>query len=270
MSKIVEIAPGVRLVPRAAWEDAGRYPRLGHKVARDKRTHVFVHHTVMPDRDDSPNIWEDDAEIFGEMRKLQTVRGRDLGYDVPYSFAAFVTPIGLTICEGRGEDRTGAHSRGHNTASIGIAFAGNFHDEAIDPVSLVRAMQALSRFLGWLKNSASHPDYGDYPPMVNLASKTPPNSERVVWAHRDIKATACPGDTLFRHLKSVDFAPPYLKDIPRRARLEQNSEAELAIRTAATAVAETGSDPLLTEAINLLGQAREKVADFVDGVCPGA
>lgn len=264
MTKIIEIAPGVRLVPRSAWGADARYPRLGHKVAREKRTHVFVHHTVMLDPDETPNIWESDAEIFAEMRQLQTVRP-DLGKDVPYSFVAFITPHGLTICEGRGEDRTGAHSRGHNTAAIGIAIAGNFHDKPIEGARMVRAMQGLSRFLGWLKDSASHPDYGEYPPLANLAKNPPPSAERVVWAHRDIKATACPGDTLFHHLSAVEFMPAWLTDFPRRHRIDQNTPAELAIRKAMDAVEEAGADPLLTDAVGLLDQAREKVADFVDG-----
>jgi hypothetical protein len=40
--------------------------------------------------------------------------------------------------------------------------------------------------------------------------------------------------------------------------------AETAIRDAMLAVEDAGADPLLTEAINLLQQARDKVADYVD------
>jgi hypothetical protein len=40
--------------------------------------------------------------------------------------------------------------------------------------------------------------------------------------------------------------------------------AELAIHHAVQAVEAAGADPLLTEAVILLGQAREKVADYVD------
>lgn len=52
--------------------------------------------------------------------------------------------------------------------------------------------------------------------------------------------------------------------IPRRNRLDLNSPTELAIREAMMFVEKAGADPLLTEAIVLLGQAREKVSDFVD------
>lgn len=55
-------------------------------------------------------------------------------------------------------------------------------------------------------------------------------------------------------------------EIPRRIDLQRMTPAELAIRVATLAVEEVGAHPLLTEAVILLGQAREKVADYVDGM----
>lgn len=52
----------------------------------------------------------------------------------------------------------------------------------------------------------------------------------------------------------------------RRARIDQNTPAELAIRAAVEAVEAVGADTRLTDAVNLLQAARDKVADFVDGV----
>jgi len=57
-------------------------------------------------------------------------------------------------------------------------------------------------------------------------------------------------------------------DIPRRSRLEKMSTGELAIRTAILTVEEMGCDERLTRAIILLGQAKDSVADFIDGVDP--
>lgn len=51
---------------------------------------------------------------------------------------------------------------------------------------------------------------------------------------------------------------------PRRADLDLNTPAELAIRKAVEAVEAAGAHPLLTEAVVLLDQARDKVADFVE------
>jgi len=51
---------------------------------------------------------------------------------------------------------------------------------------------------------------------------------------------------------------------PRRSRLNWNTRAELAIRDAIHAVEAAGCHELLTEAVTLLGEAKDKVADFVE------
>lgn len=53
--------------------------------------------------------------------------------------------------------------------------------------------------------------------------------------------------------------------IPRRNRIDLSTPAELAIRNAVDAVESAGCDVRLTNAINKLHEARELVADFVDG-----
>src|SRR4051812_44098245 len=56
--------------------------------------------------------------------------------------------------------------------------------------------------------------------------------------------------------------------IPRRNRIDLYTPAELAIREAMLAIEEAGCHPLLTDAINLLSQAKEKVADHVETAKP--
>lgn len=55
-------------------------------------------------------------------------------------------------------------------------------------------------------------------------------------------------------------------EIPRRIQLEHMTHAERAIYDAVQVVEAAGCDVRLTEAVILLQQARDKVADFVDGV----
>ena len=50
----------------------------------------------------------------------------------------------------------------------------------------------------------------------------------------------------------------------RRNRIDQMSPAELAIMAAIEAVEMAGCDTLLTDAVILLSEAQEKVADYVD------
>lgn len=54
--------------------------------------------------------------------------------------------------------------------------------------------------------------------------------------------------------------------IPRRNRIDRFSPAEKAIYDAMQVVEAAGAHPLLTDAVVLLVQARDKVADFVDGI----
>jgi N-acetylmuramoyl-L-alanine amidase len=202
-----DLAPGLRFLSRKGWGADVSIPRLGNRVARERRTHVFVHHTVMVDDDSTPNMWDSEADIKTMMKRLQRVRP-DLGLDVPYNFVAFLSSDndGLTICEGRGEDRTGAHTKGHNTKAIAVSFAGDFQNRLIADDEIDKRMPLLSKFLGWLKFSASHPSIGDFEPMRNLGQLKPVG--RNVFYHRDVSNTDCPGIKLERHLKTVTFERP--------------------------------------------------------------
>ena len=113
---------------------------------------------------------------------------------------------GVDICEGRGEDRSGAHTRHHNTHGVGIALAGDFHNKTTSIVEVASRIYLLSFFLGWLRHSASGPGYGNYTPMRNLQEMRP--AEREVYAHKDFKATACPGKIFEPHLKQITFLRP--------------------------------------------------------------
>ena len=201
-----EIVPDLIFASREEWVTNTTLPRLGEVVPRDSRTHVFIHHTVTPDGDSTPNEWETEAEIFSRMRSLQTIRP-DLGLDIPYNFVAFLlNDSKLMICEGRGEDRSGAHTKGHNTKAIAVSFAGNFEDLAISKPALQKRVPLLSNFLGWLKHNPSHPSYGQFDPMRNLDSLKPQGKN--VWYHSDVKSTACPGKHLEAVLGDVKFTKP--------------------------------------------------------------
>lgn len=56
--------------------------------------------------------------------------------------------------------------------------------------------------------------------------------------------------------------------IPRRNRTDRQTHAEAMIRLAVEAVEHAGADVRLTDAVVLLQEARESVADFVDGADP--
>lgn len=203
---VFEIVPGLTFVDRNSWGADEALPRKGRRVSRKRRTHVIIHHTVLVDtEDDSPNLWERRSSIYRNMRLLQVVRKEDLGADVPYSFVAYFVKQndGVIVCEGRGEDRTGAHTKGHNTEGIGISIAGNFDNERVSGIEFSKRMHLLSAFLGWLKFNPSHPNYGNFRPMKNLGLLRPQG--RQVFIHKDFKNTHCPGRLLEPYLTQLDF-----------------------------------------------------------------
>lgn len=57
---------------------------------------------------------------------------------------------------------------------------------------------------------------------------------------------------------------PVSETLPRRIRIDMFTPAERAIYDAQQAVEMAGAHPRLTDAANLLSQARDAVADFVD------
>ena len=170
----------VRFLARHDWDNSGA-PRLGHKVNPAQFTRVNIHHTVMPIGADATV-----DEIVAYMRRLRTTRP-DLGADVPYSFVVFAqaNPADSIVAEGRGWQRTGAHTAGENSSSYGVAFAGNAETEPITP-GVLDGIRFVGR--GLVDPFAARPTLG----------------------HRDHKATACPGANLYAHMSEIQppFQPP--------------------------------------------------------------
>ena len=55
-------------------------------------------------------------------------------------------------------------------------------------------------------------------------------------------------------------------EIPRRVDMQRMTAAEFAILEAIRLVEESGADVRLTDAVVLLGEARDCVSDYVDGI----
>ncbi|KKL71632.1 hypothetical protein LCGC14_2092980 [marine sediment metagenome] len=184
------IQPGLIYLTRTEWGTRTDIPRLGHPVNRLDRTEAIMHHTVIIDNDATPNRWETLAEVKAKMVQLQTIRP-DLGLDVPYNFVAFHMADGsLIICEGRGFDRTGAHTHAHNTRGIATAGQGNFQIGQ----SLTSYIDHWSRWWGYQKF-----DMG----MENLGSVHP--ARGIAFGHLDFISTGCPGDNLYAIIPQLTF-----------------------------------------------------------------
>ena len=182
--------PRVEYLSRSQWGARTDLPRLGYFVPADRRTELHVHHTASIDGNDStPNRWSR-AEAIRYMKILQTVRP-DLGLDIPYTDVFFILEdLSVLICEGRGRERTGAHTAGHNTAGFGWSVGGNF-DKA-DP-------EARDALLAVIQNEARYLRSAGFPRLCS--SKNPKGWD--VWGHRDTAPKSCPGSTLYPSLAGV-------------------------------------------------------------------
>lgn len=185
----------VHVLSRDDWGADPEHPRRGHPLGPAHRTEVFIHHTVIIDDDATVNEWESRDEVKARMRQLQTIRP-ELGLDVPYNFVAFCMADGdLVLGEGRGLGRTGSHTAGHNRSALGIAFEGNFELEPL-PAHFDAQLDGLAAWLQELRD-----DRG----FSELGTVQPDDPERQVFGHRDVTATACPGEHLFARLPRIRF-----------------------------------------------------------------
>jgi hypothetical protein len=177
---------------RAAWGANTGLPRLGRVVPRAQFTALVCHHTVIAFKGD----------VGAYMRALQTARP-DLGLDVPYSFVVFNGPgeFDYTVAEGRGFDRTGAHTQGgYNSTAYGCALAGDYTNVA----------PTIGQLIGirWIGAQLVDP-YGARPTI----------------GHRDVHSTACPGALAYPLLDRLQppFVNPPIEVLPD---LEQLMESE--------------------------------------------
>lgn len=69
-----------------------------------------------------------------------------------------------------------------------------------------------------------------------------------------------------KNLKLNNMSANTIPQVPRRNRLDLCTPAEMAIYNAVQEVEKLAADVRLTDAVTLLQQAREKVADFIDDV----
>ena len=183
-------------VPRSGWL-ADESIRREEPSYADSLRLAYVHHTA-----GTNTYTREQAPAFVRAIQLYHVKANgwsDIGYN------ALVDKYG-TIYEGRfgGFDRNvvGAHARGFNTGSFGIAYLGNF--QAAEPAQA--GLDALARTIAW-KLDVAHVDA-----LSTLTAISAGNERfnpgigvflRAVSGHRDTGATTCPGDRLYDRLFDV-------------------------------------------------------------------
>lgn len=155
-------------IPRAAWTTR---PRGGTKQD-PKAPILFVHYSTTPGR--GLTTWQKQVQSIRAIRDYHVdVNGWD---DIGYSFVV-TQPAGhvnkARIWRGRGAHRVPASQYGHNTGNLSVCVL----TDGKEPVNAktVQAIAALAK-------------------RINA---------RDIQGHRDVNATACPGDRLYDQLPRI-------------------------------------------------------------------
>lgn len=135
---------------------------------------TWIHHTA--DNGPASPTFDAEAQLMKTTQQYHFSKGWS---DIAYSFV--VMPSG-TVYEGRGWGVVGAHTAGHNSSSHGICFAGNFQETT-------PTLGALVSCAGLLRDGLRQ---GFIAPGVHPTG-----------GHRDVKATACPGDRLYGRIPDI-------------------------------------------------------------------
>jgi hypothetical protein len=184
------------VVPRSGWQ-ANEAIRRAKPSYADTLRMAHVHHTA------GTNTYTR-LQAPAVVRAIQVYHVQGNGWnDIGYN--ALVDRFG-TVYEGRygGIDQNvvGAHARGFNTGSFGIAVMGDFR--AVEPPAA--ALDALARTLAWRL------DIGHVDPIATFNGISSGNERfrpgipvflRVISGHRDTGLTTCPGERLYAQLPAL-------------------------------------------------------------------
>ncbi|XP_072309327.1 peptidoglycan recognition protein 5 [Eucyclogobius newberryi] len=159
----------VNIVSRAQW---GALTPKHKDDLKSPAKRVIIHHTAM-------RHYKTRSESFTELQSIQRVHMQERRFDdIGYNF--LVGDDG-TVYEGRGWSVVGAHTKGHNDDSLGIAFMGNFVDKSPSSEALTSVKQLL--VMGVSQGSLL-PDF-------------------LLFGHKDLGNTACPGTHLYSALPQL-------------------------------------------------------------------
>ncbi|XP_061576245.1 peptidoglycan recognition protein 5 [Cololabis saira] len=159
----------VNMISRLQWGAVA--PKQKEKL-RGQAQRVVIHHTALPS-------YKDFGECKDHVVSIQRMHMNQRHFDdIGYNF--LVSADG-TVFEGRGWGVVGAHTKGHNNDSLGIAFMGNFNNDTPREEAILSVKQLLQFGVsqGFLE------------------------AHFVLCGHRDLGATECPGENLYAALPQL-------------------------------------------------------------------
>jgi hypothetical protein len=194
--RTVAVAGAPPVVPRSGWLADESIVRAQPQLADEVR-YAVVHHTA------GANDYTA-AQAPAVVRAIQLYHVKANGWnDIGYN--ALVDRFGV-VYEGRagGLDRNvvGAHARGFNTGSFGIAVLGEF--TRAEPTA--SSLDALARTIAWRLDLAHTDPLTTLDAISSGSERFPPGLPvflRRVSGHRDTGLTSCPGDRLYTRLDEL-------------------------------------------------------------------
>lgn len=136
---------------------------------------VVIHHFWRPHVNAGVRLTEEVETIQG----VERFHAEDRGWSgIGYNWIIFQSGH---VYEGRGWGRSGAHTRGKNSTSVGIAFAIDGDEHSLTPAA-IEACQELIREgqrLGFIAEDFE------------------------IRGHRDFAAKSCPGELVYPHLEAL-------------------------------------------------------------------
>ena len=163
---------------------------------------IVVHHTAT----------KNGAEPFAAVREIFRFHAKEKGWgDIGYHF--LIGPAGR-IFEGRkgGETVVAGHAAGWNVGTIGISLLGNFSKTS----PTAAALSSLEKLLSFLAKKHRLDLRGE----TLLKGKKKP----VLLGHRDLNATDCPGEKLFREVVRLRGGQVLTKEKPAAAPITKHQQ----------------------------------------------
>lgn len=147
LKKLESITELKKILPRNTWKP---YRIENKKFTIHIPEKIILHHTAIPSRKEFNG--------FKTIKKMQKAHLKRGFYDIGYHF--LITPDGKIVC-GRNIFYEGAHTKGENRGSIGIALIGNFEEEKPlkkQIISLIKLLTILKKFFN-IKEIKFHKNY---------------------------------------------------------------------------------------------------------------
>ncbi|GIW06258.1 MAG: hypothetical protein KatS3mg060_1063 [Dehalococcoidia bacterium] len=195
---------------------------------------VIIHHTVTQTEEADPAATVRSIYVYHATLVDPKPDGRagwgDIGYNLLIDWKG-------NVYEGRfgGKGAVGAHTRGYNTGSVGIAFLGTY-------TTAYFTADSEAAFAGTVASS-----FGALDPFGSsfFADKTLPN----ICGHRDCLSTECPGNYGYRQL-------PNLRDSVARWRGTPRPQAQL---TYARFTSEAGAEDIVRFEIEVWNNSKSRL-----------